>query len=522
MNAFLQRHLSSVTGMLSGFDRVRFRGTLRMLAHTGGFASFLRLAGVKIKDFGRYVQQTTEKLRQATEQAAREAGRPVLYVPDSGVSKEDQARAVAERDGVERGLLCVLKSVEPCFAYGLRGYGTPELRGCTRKCLHYYHYFVHPVFGFMHARLQSWFPLTMHVCINGREWLGRQMDAARIDYRRADNCFVEVSDAARAQALLDEQLKTNWPELLGEVAARVNPLHDEIFQPRPMEYYWSAEQTEWASDVMFKSPARLAELYPHLVRHGMQNLSSREVLRFLGRKVPQTGRLHRLLEAEVASELIERAEGVRVKHRVNRNSVKMYDKHRSVLRVETTLNQPNDMKVYRPKEGEPDGPKSWRPLRKGVADLHRRAELSQAANRRYLDSLATVHQPTALGQLAARLCRATKCRGCRARALNPLADGDVTLLAAVGRGEFTLTGFRNRDLRALLYSRAEQARAGKDPTLRRRQSAAVTRKLRLLRAHGLIKKLPRSHRYQLTENGRVIITALLAARSADTAKLLAA
>jgi hypothetical protein len=145
MNAFVQRHLSHVTGVISGFDRLRFRGTLRMLAHTGGFASFLRLVGVKLKDFGAYAERTTREVREATERVAEEAGRPLLYVSDPSASKEDTAREIAKRDGVEKGLVCVLKSVEPCHSYDVRKWGSPELKGGTRKCLHYYHYLIHPV-----------------------------------------------------------------------------------------------------------------------------------------------------------------------------------------------------------------------------------------------------------------------------------------------------------------------------------------------------------------------------------------
>ena len=94
-------------------------------------------------------------------------------------------------------------------------------------------------------------------------------------------------------------------------------------------------------------------------------------------------------------------------------------------------------------------------MRKGVADLHRRAEVSQAANDRYLQALASVEDTTSLGELAARLCRPSRHNGRRVRALNPHAPADAALLSAISRGEFTLNGFRNRDLRALLFNPRE-------------------------------------------------------------------
>jgi hypothetical protein len=310
----------------------------------------------------------------------------------------------------------------------------------------------------------------------------------------------------------------DWPAVLEGLARQVNPVHEKIFARRPLEYYWSAEQSEWASDVMFRNEAALAAVYPGLLKHGMLTLGSREVMRFLGKRVPKCGGIDRSFKGEVVSDLLERHEGVRLKHRVNGNSIKMYDKQGSVLRVETTINDPHDLKVYRPKEGDaPGAPMKWRYLRKGVADLHRRARFCQGANERYLTAMAAVEEKKPLGELSGRVCRATKWKGKSARALNPLGEEDATLLEAVARGEFVINGLRNSDLRRLLWGPDPE-----DEVERRRRSAAATRKLRLLRAHGLLCKMPKSHRYKLSTSGRLILSALLSARAADTVKLAAA
>jgi len=187
-----------------------------------------------------------------------------------------------------------------------------------------------------------------------------------------------------------------------------------------------------------------------------------------------------------------------------------------VLRIETTIVQPRDFKVFRGTEEKPEA-KQWRTLRKGVADLRRRAEVSQASNERYGAALATAHCGKPLKELAGHVCRPKRQDGRPVRALNPMGEQDAQLLQAVTRGEFTINGFRNRDLRAHLYGKPAA-----DAAERRKQGAAVTRKLRLLRAHGLIKKVPRTHRYVLTDRGTPIITTLLAARSASAETLLKA
>ena len=521
MHDFLQRHQQSVTGMLSGFDRIRFRGTLRLLANAGGMGAFLSYIGVLLKNFKQYVQEVTEQVRAATVALGEAAGRPLRYLASPSVNKEELAREMARRDGIDEGLICMLSSVEVLWSYDIHRNKKSrmlELVAASRKCLHYYHYLMHPIFGFMHVRLATWFPFTMHICINGREWLGRQMQSAGIAHQRRDNCFTRIDDLPAAQELMRLQLCTDWPATLEGLARQVNPVHEKIFAARPLEYYWSAEQSEWASDVMFRDSAALGRIYPGLVKHGMLSLGSREVMRFLGKRVVAGGGIDRRFKGVVVSDLVERAEGVRLKHRVNGNSIKMYDKQGSVLRVETTINDPRDLKVYRPKEGDgPDAPMKWRYLRKGVADLHRRAQVCQSANERYLTALAAVEEKRALGELSAKLCRPTRWKGQSVRALNPLGEEDAALLEAVGRGEFVINGLRNQDLRRLLWGPDPQ-----DAASRRSRAAAATRKLRLLRAHGLLCKMPKSHRYKVSARGRLAITALLSARAADTVKLAAA
>lgn len=519
MLRFVQRHAEKVTGVLHGFDRLRFRGTLRNLMFIEGMREFLWRSKVLLKNFGSYVGEVTDKIKAAVEQTAQQAQRPLRYLTSSSIDKEAVARRIASEDHVREGLICVLSCVENCQSFEVgpnRAIKQLELRFVPRKCLHYYFYLQHPRLGFLHVRFQSWFPFDLRVCMNGREWLCRQLDRAGIGYARRENCLIHVADVARAQGLLEAQLRTDWTAQLNDFAALVHPLRTHIFQAWPVDYYWSLDESEWASDVMFRSPRVLAELYPRLVRHAVSNFGSRDVMRFLGRKVPATG-INVQFQGEVISDMKQRPEGIRVKHRVAGNSIKMYDKQGSVLRVETTINAPRDFKVYRAKEGDPEEAKSWLPLRKGVADVHRRAQVSQAANERYLDSLATVEETTPLAELTAPLCKRTRFQGRSVRALNPLAAADAQLLETVNRGEFAINGFRNRDLQACCYASAAQS-----PAERRRRSARTSRQLRMLRAHGLIKKVAKSHRYQLTDFGRLAITALLAARQADTTKLTAA
>lgn len=537
MNSFTTKYAHCLAGVLSGFDRLVFRGSLRRLSYLEGLRTYLSTRDIMLKEFGAYAQSVTERVKVACLDAARAARIPEQYLPSADTSKEEVAREVARAHGTTDGPICLLSCVEPFMGYDIhRNAATQKLELVRRfrKCLHYYWYEFHPQCGFLHTRLRTWFPFDLQVCLNGREWLACQLDQAGLGYERADNCFTALADFEQAQALMDQQLQTAWPALLDGIAAPLFPLREELFGEGCPGYYWMTYQSEWATDLVFTEPEGVRRLYPLLLRHGMTTLGSRDVLRFLGRKLPGEGVVPGTVRAEVTSDLKSRPEGVRLKHRVNANSVKIYDKaytaERAVLRVESTLHDVSDIKVYRPQEGRlpKGGPAegrveeggreetwAWQRLRQGVADLYRRAQVSQSANERYLEALASVDDSATLEERVSRITVATTWKGKRVRALQPFAPGDMALLEAVSRGEFTLNGWRNRDLRRVLYGEEE----GVAPEEVRRRAGKVTRQLRLLRAHGLIQKVPKTHRYQVTATGRQILTAILSARHTPISRL---
>jgi hypothetical protein len=508
--------MSKITGMISGWDRLRFRGTVRMLAHVAGLWKFLSFTGRSyLKDFGAHAEALSRQVRAASLAAAEQTGRPVVHLASPGVCKEEVAREIQARDRVKEGLICVLTAVEPCWSFNIksnRERGKLELVRAYRKCQHLYHYYQHPVWGFMHARLQTWLPFNLWVCVNGREWLSRQMDAAGIKYLRRGNCFPWISDVEQAQALLNQQVSFNWQSGLQALMREVNPAFQEISRGCGMGYYWSLEESEWASDIMFREQAELTGLYGRLIRHGIESLGSSEVLRFLGHKVRADGQPHGNFALDVMSDLVERPEGIRIKHRLGANSLKMYNKQGTVLRVETTLNNMRELKSPRKKGGKV----VWQRMRKGVADIARRAQVSEAANQRYLSAMAAVENPVPLKTLTEALARPVVQEGRRARGLNLLGAADARLLELVGDGKFLLSGFRNKDLQAMLLDAPAESPV---PVQLRQRSGQITRKLWLLRAHGLIRKVAGTHRYLVTNKGRQVITALQAARNADVIKL---
>lgn len=516
MQDFINKYRDQINGTLSGFDRLVFRGSLRRLNYgywdqdrqslvAQGMEQYLWQNHVLFKDYLDHVKQVSQKLKQASVKPFESQGLPVQFLRDPSADKDEIARAIAAQRGVESGLVCALSSVELSPSFEHRG---THLVRRVRPCQVLYQYQIHPQVGWMYARIQTWFPFNIQVGLNGREWLARQMGQQGLKYRQQGNCFVWIEDYEEAQELMHRQLEINWAELLNGFAGQLNPLHESLFERYPASYYWTAYQSEWATDIVFRDADFLKRLMPLLVRHGMLSFSSPDVMRYFGRRVNQSGAIPTNFNGTLETDLKRRQEGERVKYRMNGNSAKFYDKAYSeigsVLRgAETTINAVNDFRAYRCKEGGPEEDLQWRPMRKGIADLHRRAEVSQNANERLLNALAQVDDSRSVGELTAGIQKHTHWSGRRVRALRPWAE-DKELFAAVNHGEFLINGLRNRDLQGLLYGAPAES-----PAERRRRSAAISRKLRLLRAHGLIQKVPRTHRYHVTNAGRAILIAVL-------------
>lgn len=487
MQEFLKRHEGQILGVLAGFDRVLFRGSAVDIGYAKGMNQRLFELGIRYDRFFSFVKRISQTIKDHAQQLAERTGRPYLHLNSPATSKEDIARGIQQRDQIQEGLICVLSCVEQCQTYALRRRGE-----------------------------ENWLHLvperrkTIQICINGREYLARRLAKAGIGFEKRDNCFTRIDNLPRAQRMMDDLIQRNWQHTLSKFARRFNPwchVNNEIgFRG----YYWTFRQSEYATDVMFRDAASLAEIYPQLVRHAMDHFQSPDVMRFFNRKLTAKFR------NEISTDVKDRHEGVRIKHRVEENSIKMYDKQGSVLRVETTMNEPSRFKVRRQAIRKGHAVLDWFHLRKGVIDIERRVEICRAANGRYLEALAVVGLASPVRDLLDPVSRPIVRQGRRYRALRPLAPDDARLIESLLSGEFHVQGFRNRDIYRRLYGQAHHDKAN-----RRRASARITRLLRLLRAHRLIQKVPHTFYYRVTQKGHRIITTALKIRRLNVAVLVA-
>jgi hypothetical protein len=308
---FVNKYTAKIEGMINGFDRIVIKGLFRRLNFREGMLSFLLSQKILYKDFGEYVKAKAEEIRAKSHENVRNINRPIKYLQSSGIRKRDIARKIQRDDKITEGLICLITVLEPFYGYAIgknREKKQLELVRRMRKCLHLYYYWDDPQFGFMGSRIQTWFPYTCYFYINGREWLEKMMIREGISYTKQENSFTSISDYPRAQELLKEQLAIDWPCKLEEYAEQINPLYKEFQQGSGLKYYWTIDQSEWATDIVFKSKEELTTLYRPLVKDIISVYGAKDVMKFLGRKP------HGNFKGEVTSHYGERPEGIRVKH----------------------------------------------------------------------------------------------------------------------------------------------------------------------------------------------------------------
>ena len=318
---FLDKFAEIIVAVLSCFDRVIFKGYLPFGGddHLNSWVDYA--LKMKRKDFLPWLEQHSQALVEHAKALAERSGRPYEY-RQGKFKKEKFIQELIRQDQLTEGMVAVLCVQETCRTVASKyGKGRPSLyfKRRPQRVLYYYH--LDPEFGLMYVRLETWFPYTVQVYVNGHDWLARQMLKKRRAFVQQDNAFTQLDDPRKAQQLADRFAQLNWVKQLTTWARQVNPHIGKAGWLSNMNYYWVTTQAEYATDILFAGRGALRELYPRLLDHAAVNFSARDILTFLGRK------LHGNFQGEVLSDCKKkRLPGARVKHRVKENWLKMYDK----------------------------------------------------------------------------------------------------------------------------------------------------------------------------------------------------
>lgn len=494
--SFVAKFSSLIVFTLHCFDRVIFKGHLA-LAAPSELERFVDW-GLKVRrcHFIRVIApQYSESLVKHAQEVARKEGRPYLYRTGS-FKKEQWAEGLLREQPIEQGLVGILCTQETCNSFALiPGDKRPCFVARPRQQRVLYYYFLDPQLGLIHVRLQTWAPFTLQIYANGHHWLTQQLVRLGLGFVIRDNAFTQLDEPAKVQRIADRFAKLDWPKILGRYARQVNPLLDKELARYRVR--WVVDQAEFATDLIFKSPAALASLYQKLVQFATVTFTPKNILGFLGRK------WDRRFDGDVQTEVkTDRVLGTRIKHRMTRNWLKMYDKFGVILRVETVINRPQEFSVYRTRYHR-DGKTSpgYFPMNKDTGSLIHYQEQALACNRRYLEALAIVDDPAPAYQQLRQLTEPKVVAGRSYAGFNPARQEDVRLFAAVLDGDHIARGFRNKDIREAIF------RTGSKATVR--ESAAVGRLVKRLHHRHLVAKIPRTRRWRVTETGRHLLSMAL-------------
>jgi hypothetical protein len=489
MTILTERYSQQIAGKIECLDRVLITGTLPTICYAKGMTAFLFNKGIRIFDYTQFAQPLRQRIHDQAQAQAQKAGLEIEFVRKKNFRKEDRLKAILDKRGHHPGLVHIFSAMEPCTAYKpwhdkktQRTFLKPD----SGKCLHYYFYFIDQQFGLCYLRVPTWCPFRLQFYFNGHNWLGRQLDRRGIGYELLDNAFLQIDDWPAAQKLADNFDARILHRTLDRYAAQYCPVNKDFGQ----YYHWSLMQAEYASDIVFQRAADLQPLYEAITRTAIHAVKPDQVATFLGCK------LNGNFQGELGNHYHTRIEGTRIKHHMaGKAALKIYDKFGRVLRIETMVNDVSFFKHYREVEHR-DGSSSMKqaPLRKTIYSLPILVELCRASNRRYLEFVSQIDDPAVGFEGVRKLAEPARQKERSFRGFNLFCKEDHQLFVGIARGEFNISGLSNRDLRRVLGNKA---------------GSQVSRLLKRLRLHGLIKKIGRTYKYYLTKLGRkVVLTAL--------------
>lgn len=482
MSTLVERYASKIRGVLSCYDRVIIQGTLPGVCHAEGMTAFLRTRNIRIFDYPRFAEPLRDQIRTNAEEVAQKHGLRIEFIRKmDSFRKEDRIQEILKKRGRHPGLVHIFSAMEACPSYKPwhdKQTHKTFLKPDSGKCLHYYFYFIDERFGLCYLRVPTWCPFRLQFYFNGHNWLASELAKKGIAYELLDNAFLSIEDFAQAQKLADNLRVSALHKALDRFAG----LYCPALKTLGLTYHWSLMQVEYATDIIFNKPEDLKTLYDSLIRTAIHAVKANHVATFLGRK------LHGLYEGEVGNHFHTRIEGTRIKHHMGPAALKMYDKFGRILRIETTANKVSFFKHYRKVE-QKNGEQVFKlaPVKKTIYSLQPDlAQLLGDANRRYLAFLSDLEDPSAEIQSLQKLAKPVDAGGRSYSGYNFFCQEDQDLFETVLRGEFNISGLRNKNLRLFLN----------------KTTAQISYALKRLRLHGLIKKISRSYKYYLTDFGR--------------------
>ena len=474
---------------VEGIDRMYLNVYQPGLQHGGGAASFFRFHRGEAFATARTMSRMTRKFVGDIFRFADHNEIPVVSF-EKGVRKDHVALARYADFEAEEGVVFIGKAQEKATVHRTvtrrhpeSGRTYPWLTRSTAMVNHYYFYCIDKDFGPFFIKFCSYFPYTARLCINGHEYLKRKLAQQGIDFEPLDNGILSCDDPKRLQAICDGLSPAKIDRFLRKWLRRLP--HPFTAKDRKAGYLYDVSilQAEFALTQVLDRPVSGRVFFEEVIRQNLDVGRPDKVQLVFNRRIQRNtpGRFRtRVITQGVTPSLHVDYKNTRIKQ---------YHKEGRALRTETTINNTRDFDIGR-----------------RLHNLPALRAIGFQANRRLLDVQRISHDP-AIGEDVFRdLTSPMEVDGQRVSAMR---FGDPTLLALfLSLLIFRLLpkGFSNRDLRTqfapLLGKRPDQVTPGQ-----------MTYQLRRLRLRGFIRRIPKTHRYEVTDCG--MRTALFYAASAS-------
>ncbi len=486
-----EKYSERLDGVLNCYDRIILFGSLDPFCYAKGMTNYLYQHGIRIFDYARFAEPLRDEIRANAEVLAETHGLRIEFIRKRNFRKEERVASILKKRGTQPGLVHIFSAMEPCGAYqpwhDKQNHHT-YLKYTDGKCLHYYFYFIDEALGLCYLRVPTWCPFRLQFYCNGHAWLASQLRQRGIAYELRDNAFVHMADYQTANALAAQLDIAKLHARLDALAQRYCP----FIQRLHLSVQWSLWQVEYATDLVFKQSADLQAFYPLLLETLIHTVKPDDIATFLGQK------LHGNYQGELGNRFNKRQLGTRIKHTMQPVSIKLYDQFGFILRIEVTVNDVTFFKQHREVQHR-DGSREMKdaPMKKTIYSLPALRELLLAATQRYLKFISAIETPAVGVQRLNQLSQSKTDNDHTYKGFNLFAEADAALCRLLLRGEFMISGLTNRAVRAWLPDQ---------------NTGQVSRLLKRLRVHGLLRKVGRCYKYYLTDFGRQVATLALKLR----------
>lgn len=483
---FHNKYSDKIAGTISCLDRVIISGSLTKWGYAESMNYYIHEHNIKVKDFPMFGKQMNDSLRQNVESIAVNNNISIEHIRSPlHFNKEEHIQKILLERGEKEGLIKIYTSMEICDCYRPtfdKIKNRAFLKSGTSKCLYYYIYFIDKSFGLCFLRIPTWIPFRVQFYFNGHNYLANKLRERNINYSMSDNAFNFIDNYNIAQELSSSIKADDIHKSFDGIIKKYIPFLEQSGQT----YRWTLSQVEYSTDVIFKNTNDLLLIYDQLVHNCIHSVKPDNIATFFSRKLAAH------YQQEVGNKYNKQIQGTRIKHLMGVNSIKMYNKDKNILRIETTVNDVTEFKIYRQVNTiDHRSVQRLAPMKKSIYSLYELCKCCLAANSRYLDFIASFEDNSSGIKNLDTVSQKITDHDRSYRGFNFFEPVDAQILLALESGEFNINGFRNKSLRKKLSDSLS--------------ASAVSRILKRLLLHGIIKKVKNTYKYYLTKSGKRIL-----------------